>query len=53
MKQGKYLYDNYFDGIKIIDIIYKINNPKENLKLFDEKFVKNNKNICKILINDY
>ena len=52
-KQKKDFYENYFDGIKTIDIIYRIKNPKEKLKIFGENFVKNNKNICRILIKDY
>ena len=53
MTQGIDYYENYFDGINFIDIIYKINNPKEKLKLLGEKFVENNKNVCEMIINDY
>ena len=53
VSQGNDFYENYFDEIKILDIIYKINNPKEKLKLLGEKFFEHNKKICKIIINDY
>ena len=36
---------------KEISIIYNINN-KEYIRLFGAKFVKNNKNICKMIIDN-
>ena len=36
--------------ISIINIIYDIN--KENIKIFGKKFVKNNRNICKMIIEN-
>ena len=40
--------------ISVINIIYDINNKenKENIKIFGEEFVKNNKNICKMIIDN-
>ena len=39
--------------IPIINIIYDINKEnKENIKIFGEKFVENNRNICKIIIDN-
>ena len=35
-----------------MNIIYKINKNEKSIKLFDSKFVKNNKNNCFILINN-
>ena len=37
--------------ISEINIIYDINGEK-NIRLFGSHFVKNNKNICKIIINN-
>ena len=39
------------DKLNETTIIYKINNKESKLKLFDEIFVKNNKDNCYILIN--
>ena len=50
-KQGKDYYENYFDGTNSIDIFYKINDNQKKLKLFGDKFVKNNINKCKIIID--
>ena len=50
-RQGKNYYENYFDGIEYIDIIYKVNKEENKLKLFGEKFVQNNKSNCTIVIN--
>ena len=49
-KQGKDYYENYFEGTNSIDIFYKINDNQKKLKLFGDKFVKNNINKCKIII---
>ena len=38
--------------INDLNIIYKINNNDEKVRLFGHKFVENNKNICKILIDN-
>ena len=53
MNKKNYYFENFFDGIKIIDIEYKINNRNEKLKILGEKFVENNKNNCSIIINDH
>ena len=37
--------------ISEINIIYDING-KKNIRIFGSNFVKNNKNICKIIINN-
>ena len=45
---------NIYDKINIINrisIIYNINKDDEEIKLFDEGFIKNNNNICKIIID--
>ena len=34
-----------------IRIIYEINENSEEIRIFGDKFVENNKNICKLLIN--
>ena len=34
------------------EIIIKYNIDKENINLFGSEFVKNNKNICKMIINN-
>ena len=39
--------------ISIINIIYDINEEnKENIKIFCKKFVENNRNICKMIIDN-
>ena len=39
--------------ISIINIIYDINKEnKENIKIFGKKFVNNNRNICKMIIDN-
>ena len=35
-----------------ITLIYKINNNDKLIKIFDEEFIKNNKNICKIIYKE-
>ena len=35
-----------------ITIIYKINNNDNKIKIFDDDFVKNNKDNCKIIIDN-
>ena len=35
-----------------ITLIYEIKNNEEKIKIFDEAFVNNNKNICKIIYNN-
>ena len=37
---------------KEISIIYNINNKEYIIRLFGAKFVKNNKNICKMIIDN-
>ena len=44
--------DVYMDLYNIITIKYDISNLDTNLKLFDKKFVENNKNFCYMIIND-
>ena len=39
------------NDISEINIIYDINN-QNNIRIFGSKFVKNNKNICKMIIDD-
>ena len=34
-----------------IRMIYEINENSEEIRIFGDKFVENNKNICKLLIN--
>ena len=41
---------NLNKDITEINIIYNIN--KKNIRLFDDKFVENNKNICKMIIDN-
>ena len=43
------IYNNMINNE--INIIYNINKEDEEIKLFDEDFVKNNKNICKLIID--
>jgi len=50
-KQGKDHYENYFDGTNSIDIFYKVKDNKTKIKIFGDKFVKNNINKCKIIID--
>ena len=39
--------------ISIINIIYDINKEnKENIRVFGEKFVENNRNICRMIIEN-
>ena len=38
--------------ISEINIIYNINKDENYIKIFGSKFVKNNKNICKMKINN-
>ena len=39
--------------ISIINIIYDINKEnKENIKIFGEKFIKNNRNKCRMIIDN-
>ena len=39
--------------ISVINIIYDINKEnKDNIKIFGEEFVKHNKNICKMIIDN-
>ena len=38
--------------ISEIIIIYDINEEENNINIFGSKFVKNNKNICKIIIDN-
>jgi len=42
----------YYNIRNQINIIYKINNENENVKLFGKQFVENNKNNCLILIRN-
>ena len=42
---------NYNKDLKEINIIYNINN-KEYIRLFGDQFVENNKNICKMIIDN-
>ena len=50
-RKGEDYYDNYFDGANSIDIFYQIKDNQKNLKLFGDKFVQNNINKCKIIID--
>ena len=34
-----------------LTMIYKINENDKKIKIFDEEFIKNNKDNCKIIIN--
>jgi len=40
------------DNKSEINIIYQIYNKEENINLFGSKFVENNKNICKMIIDN-
>jgi len=44
------------EDISIINIIYNINEEdrkyKQNIKIFGSEFVKNNKNMCKMIIDN-
>ena len=51
VNKGNNYFENYFDGIEYIDIIYKVNEQEKILKIFGEKFVEINKNKCNIIIN--
>ena len=42
VRQSKNYYENFFDGIECIDIIYKVNDPEKKLKILGPKFVENN-----------
>ena len=42
-----------FNGdLSEINIIYNINREKDNIRIFGPKFVENNKNICKMIIDN-
>ena len=43
------IYENKKNNKNEINIIYKINKNEKNIKLFGQKFVKNNKQNCFIL----
>jgi len=45
------IYDKIIPNEKIT-LIYSIDKTKEKIKIFNEKFVNNNKNICKIYYED-
>ena len=41
------------NDISTINIVYDINKEnKENINIFGKEFVKNNKNICKMIIDN-
>ena len=42
------------EDVSIISIIYNINEDRKNedINIFGSEFVKNNKNICKMIINN-
>ena len=40
------------NDISEINLIYSIEGYKENIRIFGSQFIKNNKNICKMIIDD-
>ena len=43
---------SYIDNLNLMNIIYKFNSWKYSIRLFGEKFVKNNINNCYLLIGN-